>query len=114
MTSSRHLLTPEEQSGCYLLGAIMKAAELNIPPRMLACALSEKQAAIGMPNVTGLARSIVTVSVLTGLPLGIAGHLVGRKIQERTAKERELELRRNYYTEAARGLEQGLPQPETV
>lgn len=110
----KHILTPEEQSGCYMLGALLKGAELCLPPRVLAEALAEKQGAAVGVSPGGLAKTVVTISVLTGLPLGIASHLVGKKIESRSKKERELELRRNYYTEATRSLEQGLPPVQEV
>lgn len=98
-----------------MLGALIKGAELNLPPRVLAEALAEKQAIYPITvSPGGLAKSIVTVSVLTGLPLGIASHLVAKKIESRSKKEREFELRRSYYTEATRALEQGLPPTQEV
>ncbi len=96
-----------------MLGALLKGAELCLPPRVLAEALEEKSAASLDIGPSSLAKTIVTVSVLTGLPIGIASHLVGQKIQARTKKEKELELRRNYYTEATRSLESGLPAAGT-
>lgn len=111
----KHVLTPEEKCACLMLGVITKGAELCLPVRVLSDAICEKRAGVigATAGATAfMAKSVITAAVLTGLPLGIASHLVGKKLKSRDKKERELELRRNYYAEAARGLEQGLPELE--
>ena len=106
----KKVLSAEEKAACFRLGAILAGAEHCVPVRVLADAVTEKSAGLVSVNPGGLAKSIVTVSVLTGLPIGIASHLVSKKVQARSKEERELELRRNYYAEAARSLESGLPE----
>jgi len=65
-----------------------------------------------IPDVLGGATSIAKViagtALLTGIPLGVAAHLVGRHVTAERLKERELKKKIRYYRDATSGLERGL------
>jgi hypothetical protein len=53
---------------------------------------------------TGI-KGVVALSLVTGIPLGIAAHLLGKASTERSMRERELEAKIKYYSTASGELE---------
>ena len=101
----RAILTHEEKAAALRLGAYIKFAECGVRPSMIKQAVGD---APPLLSPAGLARAIVTVSVLTGVPLGIAAHTVGRHVAQSRGRERELETQTQYYRNAAQQLGTGL------
>jgi hypothetical protein len=68
-----------------------------------------KQADNAVNTITGLgdlsARTLMTASLVTGVPIGILAHVIGKKVTERTAKETELKDQIGYYRNAATDIE---------
>ena len=105
------ILSPAERIHLMKVGAYMKCAELGLTADKLDTMFSVKQA-FGLGDVgkgvEGIAKTIVAVSVLAGVPIGIAAHAVGRSINADTAKEKELKTEAGYYRNAANQLERSL------
>lgn len=91
-------MTREERAGCVRMGMMMKLAEHGILPSEF----------IKSAIVTELGKAILGVSLVAGIPVGAAAHLLNRKIVERRGKERELQEKIKYYRSATQGLERGL------
>ena len=91
-------LTPAERGACVKLGAMLKCSELGV-----------KQSAISeVISPENLMKSVAVVSLLGGVPLGVAAHIIGRRITGTENRERELQEKIKYYRNATRGLETGL------
>lgn len=60
------------------------------------------------PWLDRFGRAMLGVSVLTGVPLGIAGHLVSRAMKSDAIAQREQRAKIKYYRDVTRELEQGL------
>lgn len=98
------LLSPAERAQCMKLGAITK----------LASSPSVKEAEGGMLavlNPANVAKAVMGVSLLGGIPLGIAAYTIGKRINEQKQKEKELIEKAKYYRNATGGLERGLALP---
>lgn len=95
------LLDPQERMDAHLTGAMLKSAEARVP--MEKCA-----------DLAGLAdagtKTILAISLLTGVPLGIAAHLVGSSINKRKLKEREAMDKIDFYRDAGDAVESELAQ----
>ena len=91
------ILTSEERASALKCGMLMKAAEHGETNGFM------KKAILDV-----LTSNIIRLSVLTGIPLGVAASLVHKKVKEENLKEKELETTAKYYRDAARGLEEGL------
>jgi len=99
------LLTKEERAGAMKLGAMMKMAQAGMRP-------SEKAAAIAV-SPGGVAKTIIAVSLLAGIPVGIAAHVVGKQINKQRAEEKELKEKIKFYRNATQTMESGLATPMT-
>lgn len=87
-----------ERAGCVRMGMMLKLAEHGIlPSEFTKSAL-----------VTEIGKAILGISLVAGVPVGAAAHLLNRKIVERRGKERELQEKIKYYRSATQGLERGL------
>lgn len=53
-------------------------------------------------------KSILIASLLGGIPLGIAGHVVGRSMDTDNRKEREALDRLRYYQKFTAGMDRGM------
>jgi hypothetical protein len=53
-------------------------------------------------------KTLLIGSLVGGIPVGIAAHLIAAKIKARERKERELQAKIDYYRNAGRSIEQGL------
>lgn len=104
-----YILSPDERVAAWRLGTYLKFADAGIPASRINDVY--KAAAIGTSPVlspSGLAKMVVTVAALTGVPIGIAAHAVDRHIRNSRGKEKELELQTDYFRNAAQQLEAGL------
>ena len=84
----------------------MKFAEAGIRPSQIEKVAAGPGAPLLSPS--GLAKAVVTVAVLTGVPLGIAAHVVGQHVTASRGKEKELQAQTQYYRNAAQQLGSGL------
>ena len=106
MTKLSTMLTPAERAASWRLGCLLKFAEAGIRPSGIEKAAGPQGAPLLSPS--GLAKAVVTVAALTGVPLGIAAHVVDRHIRASRGREKELEQQTQYYRNAAQQLGSGL------
>jgi hypothetical protein len=111
------LLSKSERAAAMKFGAALALQQSGVPLRH---ADNVKQA-FQMPSVSGaldnVSKAIVATSLIAGVPIGIAAHMVGRGISSNRRKEREQLARIKYYRDATRQLESGLtgvPEPQVV
>ena len=112
-TMYRELLTADERKACWRLGALAKFAEAGV--RVGDIDKAVKVAGIPASAATllspvGMAKAVATVAVLTGVPLGVAAHVVGRRMSQARGKEKEMTEQAQFYRNATAQLEQGLSQ----
>ena len=98
-------LSREERAGCMKLGAVMAFAKAGIMPSQID-EVSKTAGASDYLNTLG--KTILTVSLVGGIPIGVAAHIVNRRINEQSEKERELKEKLKYYHAATGSLEHGL------
>jgi hypothetical protein len=99
------ILTPAERAAAMRLGAVMKFAAFGVRPSQIDGLVKSGAIDISPGNV---AKALIAVSLIAGIPLGAASHVIGKRITEQKAKERELKEKIKDYREATRGLESGL------
>jgi hypothetical protein len=106
------LLSKSERAAAMKFGAALAFQDAGVPLR--------KQS-FQMPSVSSaldnVSKAIVATSLIAGVPIGIAAHMVGRGISSNRRKEREQLARIKYYRDATRQLESGLtgvPEPQVV
>lgn len=104
----RELLTATERAACWRLGAYAKFAAAGIRPSQIDAVIAKKAGVADVVSPTNMAKTVATVSLLTGVPLGVAAHVVGNRISKARGKEKELQQQAEYYRNAAAQLEQGL------
>lgn len=104
-------LTRDERAAAMKLGAALALCEHG----------SMAKTAFGAPGgggvLDGVAKAIITTSIITGVPLGIASHMIGRGVSANRRREREQLARIKYYRDASRQLESGLtntPEEEVI
>lgn len=107
-------LTVAERSSAMKLGAVLKFAEFGVRPSEIdtfvkTAFLPKLQASLG-----GVGKLLMAVSLLGGIPVGAASHIIGRKLTSEDVKERELHERIRFYRTAAKQLETGLSGFSTV
>ena len=107
-TLFKQLLTPEERVACWRLGMHTKFADSGIPPSQINETIKIAAPTTPLFSVGGAAKAIMAVSLLTGIPLGIAAHVVGNRISATRSKEKELDSQIGYYRNATQQLEGGL------
>jgi len=101
-------MSPEERADCQRVGALLKLAQLHVPP---GAADEAVKVAISIgPALEGSAKTILVGSLLTGIPLGIMAHMFGKKITEIKRRERELRTKIDYYRGAGTELETAMAQ----
>jgi len=94
------LLTPEERAQCMKLGAATKLAEYG--------RTKEADSVLSFLSPANVTRAVIGVSVLSGIPLGIAAYTIGKRVTDQKNKERSLMQQAKYYRAATGNLEQGL------
>lgn len=90
-------LSREERAGAMRLGMLMKAAEYGQAEPFMKRAL-----------IDVVTNNIIRLSILAGIPIGLAASLVHRKVKEENLKEKQLETEAQYYRDVTKNLSQGL------
>ena len=90
------LLTPEERVAGIRAGSTLIAKQADFG------GISEAPA--------NIAKAIAATALLTGIPMGIAAHLVGRHVTSTRLKEKELQERIGYFRDATQNMERGRAQ----
>lgn len=101
-------MSKETRAELVRAGVLLKMAHLQIPPEHADTVI--KQAVNFGSAVDATAKTVVVGALLTGIPVGIMAHMIGKKVKEVKIKERELSQKIDYYREAAQGLESGMAQ----
>ena len=109
MRINPYILEPNERIAAFRMGTIAKFAESGVPARDID-KIVKYAAGTGSPllSPSGMSKAVVMVSVLTGVPLGIAAHVVDQHIRASRGKEKELQTQIGYYRNAAQQLGTGL------
>ena len=92
------LLTPGERAASVKMGAMLKCSELGIKQSDVADVLDPSKAM----------KAVAVASLLVGVPLGVAAHIIGRRVTGVENREKEMQEKIKYYRNATRGLETGL------
>lgn len=112
-TMFRQLLSPEERVACWKLGMHTKFADAGVPVSRIDETIKLAAPTTPLFSVGGAAKAIMAMSLLTGIPLGIAAHVVGQRISATRNKEQELNAQVGYYRNATKQLEGGLEAANT-
>jgi hypothetical protein len=114
-TQYREVLEPQERLAAFRLGACLKFASIGVRPSEIDAFV--KQAGPGATSAlfspTGAAKMVATVAILTGVPLGVAAHVIGKRITGARGREKELQSQIGYYRNASQQLETGLAGAQT-
>lgn len=113
-TEFRQTLSPAERMAGWRLGAYLKFAEAGIRPSQVDESIKQAAGAAALFSPTGMAKAIATVAILTGVPLGVAAHVVGKRVRESRGRESELNTQIGYYRNATQQLEGGLAAANTA
>lgn len=113
-TLFRKTLTPQERAAAWRFGAYLKFAEAGVRPTQVDGHIKQAAGAAALLSPTGMAKTIATVAILTGVPLGIAAHIVHRRIRDSRGREDELKTQVGYYRNASQQLEGGLAASNPV
>ena len=106
-------LTPQERASCIKAGMQLCLAANGISDEQALVMHKKGQFVSGVgAGVEGVAKTILAVSVLTGVPLGIAAHMIGRQVSAKRRSESEQIKRIGYYRNATKQLESGLATRE--
>ena len=98
-------ITPQERSLAMKAGAYACFHEAGVPFNEIDGIVKKS---VDLPSANGVAKSIIALSVLTGIPVGIASHLVGRKLTNERGREKELSTEAGYYRNATHQLQRGM------
>jgi len=125
----RKLLTDEEYYACLRLGALTKLAQMGLTMAEFEGMVKKAQGAgtaalnalqgfgkllgWGTQRAEDLAKLVLLAGGITAVPLGVGAHLIGRRVSEQDAEEKEKMEQLKYYQHAAKGLESGLTEPKT-
>jgi len=90
------LLSPAERADCIATGMMLKQASGL-----------EKTAGLSELADTGT-KTVLALSLLTGIPVGVAAHLIHKSVRKGNLKEREKLDKIDYYKDATRVLEDEL------
>lgn len=100
-------LTKEERAGCIKMGALMAFSNFgvtpgNIDPFVKKAGVSDAFNALG--------RAVIATALIGGIPIGVAAHVIGKRIRQQTDKEKEMEAKLKYYRSATGALDTDLGQ----
>ena len=98
-------ISPQERAAAMKAGAYLKFAEAGV---RLGDIDGMVKSAIELPSANGIAKSVIALSVIAGVPIGIASHIIGNKITKERGREKELTTEAGYYRNAAHQLERGM------
>lgn len=101
------MLSPQERAASIKFGAAL-AFGLNGIPLSRADEVVKQALPSAMGAVDGAMKAILATSVIAGVPMGIAAHMVGKQVSANRQAERERLARIKYYRDVTRSLEGGL------
>ena len=109
-----HKLHPRERADAIKIGMMLSLVAHGIPPVTLT-----KHAQTPVQDVSNLLfqtvpRGIVSVSLLTGIPIGIVSHMMDRAAAPEQQKQREALQKIKYYKDVGREMEGRLAESETT
>lgn len=96
-------LTVEERAQCLKFGAQLKCAEYNTTPEQLL-----KASADWYDAPATMMKTVAALALVTGIPIGIAAHAIGKHVNTERTKEKELKEQIKYYKNTVGGLQSGL------
>jgi hypothetical protein len=106
MINYNKYLTPAERAQCLKFGALMKCAEHNVHPDELGRMIEKVGAWYDMPSAA--LKVVAGMALVTGIPIGVAAHVIGNQITKERSKERELKEQIKYYQNTVGGISSGL------
>lgn len=104
-------LTPAERAEAMKFGAHQKFASAGVPFSQINGIVKK---AVDLPSPSGVAKSVIALSVITGIPVGIAAHIIGNRVTAERGRERELTTQAGYYRNATSQLRRGLQAADTA
>lgn len=98
-------LSKEERSGCVKFGMTLAFAQAGLTPQNIDgfC----KTAGVNDYLETA-GKAVLALALIGGIPIGVAAHVVGNRINQQSMKEKELQEKLKYYHTATGSLEHGL------
>jgi hypothetical protein len=57
-----------------------------------------------------IGRAVIATALIGGVPIGVAAHVIGKRIRQQTDKEKEMEAKLKYYRAATGALDMDLGQ----
>jgi len=100
------VLTPAERAACMKVGFVAAAAAQGVSPTTVEN--WAKTAADGPGFIDAGLKLALLGSLVTGLPLGLLAHSIGKRTGERNLAQQEAQQKIDFYREASQGLEHGL------
>lgn len=100
-------LTKEERAGCLKLGSIMAFSDFGITPSGIDTFVKKAGVSDYLNTIGG---AVVATALIGGIPLGVAAHVIGKRIRQQTDKEKEMEAKLKYYRAATGALDTDLGQ----
>jgi len=105
MSRIMEYITPEERTQAMKFGAYQRLSEAGVPFARIDGLVKQ---ALEMPSASGVAKTVIALSVLTGIPFGIAAHVIGNRINRARGHEKELTTEAGYYRNATEQMQRGL------
>jgi len=99
------ILTIGERAAAMRMGMYAKFAEHGIRPSQIDEFVKDSSISI---SAGGTAKAIAAVSLLTGVPIGIAAHAIGRCMKTQNNREKQLTNQIDFYRNATGELESNL------
>lgn len=118
----KNFITDEDRLAAWKFGSASKVAEMGMTQAEAAAKLrnlvpgteteTEKTADGGtilkILNPVNIAKAIAAVSIIGGIPVGVAAHAFDRRASRVKNDEKKLELEADYYRDASSQLEDGM------
>lgn len=116
----KNFITDEDRLAAWKFGSASKVAEMGMTQSEAAAKLrnlvpwteTEKTADGGtilkILNPVNIAKAIAAVSIIGGIPAGVAAHAFDKRMSKVKNDEKKLELEADYYRDASSQLEDGM------
>ena len=104
-------ISPSERAESMKVGAYQKFATAGVPINRINGIVKR---AVDLPSPSGVAKSVIALSVITGIPVGIAAHIIGNRVTSERGREKELTTQAGYYRNATSQLRRGLQAADAV
>ena len=92
------LLTPAERAAGMRAGAALSIKKAD--SKLAASSILEAPA--------NIMKAVAATSIIAGVPIGIAAHMIHRHIKKDRTREMDLKSRIGYFRDATSGMERGL------